>query len=204
MAARDEILRRLRMAAARLPRLEVTPLPPAPRRSASDLLRRFRLEAEALGVACHVEETADGVLARAAALLEGLHLLSWDPQCLPYGAGALAGAATFGRAPRADQARADVGLTGCDAAIAETGSLVLLSGPGRSRTVSLLPPLHVALVAREQIVYSLGDFFAANRARLRHSASCTVITGPSRTADIELTLTLGIHGPARVIVIVGP
>ena len=142
--------------------------------------------------------------ARVAALLDRLHVLSWDPQCLPYGAGALVGAATLGRAPRADQARAEVGLTGCDAALAETGSLVLLSGPGRSRTVSLLPPLHVALVGRDQITYSLGDFFAASRARLRQSASCTIITGPSRTADIELTLTLGIHGPARVIVIVGP
>jgi L-lactate dehydrogenase complex protein LldG len=50
----------------------------------------------------------------------------------------------------------------------------------------------------------MGEFFARNRERIASTAGCTFITGPSRTADIELTLTLGVHGPGRVIVVVGP
>ena len=71
-------------------------------------------------------------------------------------------------------------------------------------TVSLLPPFHVALVERSRLLFSMAEVFEAYRDRLESSASCTFITGPSRTADIELTLTLGIHGPGRVAVIVGP
>ena len=74
-------------------------------------------------------------------------LLSWDPSELPYGLGGLVNGAIFGRAARAEQARAEIGLTGCDAAIAETGSLAMISAPGRSRAVSLLPPFHIAIVS---------------------------------------------------------
>jgi L-lactate dehydrogenase complex protein LldG len=70
--------------------------------------------------------------------------------------------------------------------------------------VSLLPPFHIALVERRRLCFSMAEVFEAYRDRLAGSASCTFITGPSRTADIELTLTLGIHGPGRVAVIIGP
>jgi L-lactate dehydrogenase complex protein LldG len=131
-------------------------------------------------------------------------VLSWDPAHLPYQAGTVLNDPTLGQSPRAFQATADVGVTGCDAAAAETGSLVMFSAPGRSRVVSLLPPFHVAVVERHRIHFSMAEVFDAYRDRLESSASCTFITGPSRTADIELTLTLGIHGPGRVAVIVGP
>ena len=137
-------------------------------------------------------------------LIDGLRVLSWDPSELPCGAGALAGHAVFGRSPRAAQARAEIGLTGCDAAIAETGSLAMISAPGRSRAVSLLPPAHLAIVSPALLKFSMAEFFADHADQLRQAASCTFITGPSRTADIELTLTLGIHGPGRVVVVLGP
>jgi L-lactate dehydrogenase complex protein LldG len=137
-------------------------------------------------------------------LLDGVRVLSWDPSELPYGVGELVPTATLGRSPRTEQARADIGLTGCDAAIAESGSIAMISAPGRSRLVSLLPPAHIAIVTPAQLAFSMAEFFADYAEQLRAAASCTFITGPSRTGDIELTLTLGIHGPGRVVVVLGP
>ncbi len=168
------------------------------------MLERFLLEARALGVDAFVEATPEAVRERLATLTAGLRVLSWNPDQLPYDAGAVVGGATFGLSPRAEQAAADVGVTGCHAAIAETGSLALLSGAGCSRVVSLLPPLHVALVRPDDLCGTMGDFFSTNADRLAGASSCTFVTGPSRTADIELSLTIGVHGPGRVVIIVGP
>jgi L-lactate dehydrogenase complex protein LldG len=112
--------------------------------------------------------------------------------------------AALGSDPRERQAAAELGITGCDAAIAETASLVLLSGRGRSRAVSLLPAVHLALAQRHQLCLTMAEMFEQYSGALQSAASCTLITGPSRTADIELTLTLGIHGPGRVVVVIGP
>jgi L-lactate dehydrogenase complex protein LldG len=161
-------------------------------------------EARALGVDTFVETSPESVRDRLAALIAGLRVLSWNPDQLPYGAGAVVRSATFGSSPRAEQAVADVGVTGCHGAIAETGSLALLSTPGCSRAVSLLPPLHVALVRPDDLFYGMSDFFAAHADGIAAVSSCTFVTGPSRTADIELSLTIGVHGPARVVIIVGP
>jgi L-lactate dehydrogenase complex protein LldG len=95
-------------------------------------------------------------------------------------------------------------VTGCDGAIAETGSLVLLSGEGKPRAASLLPPVHLAVVQRKDLRFGMGEFFTERAAEMAGAACCTFITGPSRTADIELTLTLGVHGPGEVIVVMGP
>lgn len=96
----------------------------------------------------------------------------------------------------------DVGITSCDCAIAETGTLMMLSRPGQERVASLLPPMHVAIVERQQIVPDLLDAFAMLGAETLPS-NVTFITGPSKTGDIELQLTTGVHGPGkwRVIVI---
>ena len=105
---------------------------------------------------------------------------------------------------RAIAARADLGLTGVDLAIAETGTLVLVSGAGRPRSTSLLPPCHIALFDRTALVESLpqvGVFLEAwhgDGAPPADGAVVNFITGPSRTADIELTLTRGVHGPKEV------
>jgi len=169
-----------------------------------EVLERFLVEARALGVQTFVEGAADGVRERLSTLVSGLRVLSWNLEQLPYDAGSVVAGASFGSAPRAEQAAADVGVTGCHGAVAETGSLVLLSAPGCSRAVSLLPPLHVALVRPEDLYPTMGDFFAANADRMSGAGSCTFVTGPSRTADIELSLTIGVHGPGRVAIIVGP
>jgi L-lactate dehydrogenase complex protein LldG len=168
------------------------------------LLDRFITEARALGVDTLVETSADAVRARLASLVGGQRVLSWNPDQLPYGAGSIVAGAALGSSPRDEQAHAQVGVTGCHGAIAETGSLALLSLPGCSRTASLLPPLHVALVRPEDFFDAMGAFFDARKDQIAAASNCTFVTGPSRTADIELSLTIGVHGPARVAVIVGP
>jgi L-lactate utilization protein LutC len=93
----------------------------------------------------------------------------------------------------------DAGLTDVAAAIAETGSLVVCSGPGRSRGPWLVPPVHVAVVEEAQILPDLVDLWSGGAAL---PAATTIITGPSKTADIEGILVTGVHGPGAVHVIV--
>ena len=168
------------------------------------LQERFALEARALGVEIYIEPTSASVCDRLRTLVAGLRVLTWDPARLPYGCGSTVDDGLVGSSPRAEQARAEIGVTGCHGAIAETGSLALIGGPGCSPTVSLLPPVHVAIVRPEDLFDSMGTFFAARADAMAQSANCTFVTGPSRTADIELSLTIGVHGPGRVAIVFGP
>ena len=98
---------------------------------------------------------------------------------------------------------ADLGITEVDYAIADTGSLVLLAGERQGRLASLLPPVHVALLKPSALVPSMADLLpvvgAENREQPGQLSSCiTFITGPSRTADIEKIITIGIHGPVEL------
>jgi L-lactate utilization protein LutC len=102
--------------------------------------------------------------------------------------------------PVNDYASADVTVEEVLAGIAETGSIVCAGLEGRSVQASLLPSHHVALLPRAKIFATLDDFFAAQPTSL--PTNLTLITGPSRTADIELTLTVGVHGPSRLDVVV--
>jgi len=209
MSARAAILARLRNA-QRTGRVPVGPRRPepvfeTPPESGSETpLSRFLIELTGLGVEHHVEPTPDDVCARVAALVGTRPVLSWDGDRLPYGVGrVLAGAAT-GRSPRDSQASMEIGVTGCHAAIAETGSLVVLSGKGMPRAASLLPQVHVCVVRSGDVYSTMGEFFTKRALDIAGAACCTFITGPSRTADIALTLTLGVHGPGCVVVVVGP
>jgi len=96
----------------------------------------------------------------------------------------------------------DVGISTVQAAIAETGTLVLVSADERHRLVSLVPPVHIAIVDASRICETLGEALALLRNGRELSRAVTFITGPSRTADIELTLTVGVHGPQELYVIV--
>lgn len=94
-----------------------------------------------------------------------------------------------------------VGVTGAHAALADTGSVALVHGNGRPRLASLLPPVHVALVPVDRLHATLGALWQAEPEWLRASANVVLVTGPSRTADIEMTLTRGVHGPRIVHVV---
>lgn len=98
--------------------------------------------------------------------------------------------------------RAEIGVTFADFAIADTGTLVLVSGEERHRLVSLLPPIHVCLLDPDRIVANLTELLrqTGQRCYSRELApyAITLITGPSRTADIEHTVTTGVHGPREL------
>lgn len=98
----------------------------------------------------------------------------------------------------------DAGITDVHAAIAETGTLVCYADAGHSRGLSLVPPVHVAIVRKSDIVPDLIDFYGRLKgiAGAELSSSMTFITGPSKTADIEGELVVGVHGPGQVHVMV--
>jgi L-lactate dehydrogenase complex protein LldG len=106
-------------------------------------------------------------------------------------------------------ASAQVCISGADLAIAESGTLLLRSGAGRARLASLLAPVHIAVLQAGAIVRGLGAALALLQARhgpdiFADSSNLTLISGPSRTGDIEQTLVLGAHGPREIhVVIVG-
>src|SRR6185436_18691898 len=96
----------------------------------------------------------------------------------------------------------DIGITTAQAAIAETGTLVLDSSRERNRLISLVPPVHIAIVEAANLHSTLGETLAALQSDDEISPVVTFITGPSRTADIELTLAIGVHGPQELYVII--
>ncbi len=104
--------------------------------------------------------------------------------------------------PTSDSLVADslvqAGLTGSFAGVADTGSLVILSGAGQPLLTSLLPELHIAIVWEKDIVDTLAEVLV--RDEVRKASAAIVVTGPSRTADIEMTLTIGVHGPGELFV----
>ena len=95
-----------------------------------------------------------------------------------------------------------VGITCAFCAIAETGTLMMLSGPDTPAAVSLLPETHIAVVSRARIVRTMDDAWSLlRRERSGLPRAINFVSGPSRTADIEQTVTLGAHGPYRVHIV---
>jgi len=95
-----------------------------------------------------------------------------------------------------DMALCDLGITEADCLLPETGTLVLRSSAEKPRGVSLLPRMHLAIVLPEMLRADMHQVFA----EAKDSRYLVFITGPSRTADIELTVTLGVHGPRNLYV----
>ena len=207
MTAREEILQRL-WAGAR-PEAAVLPQPWRSRRAFPDLAAQFeRALLAAKGEVRRVDGWATAVaetirllteLGAERVVVDGggerpLTDIPW-PTLAPSIQFTHPGAADW----RAQCAAADVGLSGAVAALAETGTLVVQSGPGQSRLATLLPPVHIALLPTDRL---LPDLFAWTQARQpTPPANTTLISGPSKTADIEQTLSIGVHGPKRFIIV---
>ncbi len=192
------------------------------------LIRKIQEELPAVsGAVAHVHSSADAVqyvthLAQERAaqlvvrwqsdLLETLevdaalqqHGMTVHTTAVPTGRKASAAAMAAQRQTLRDVVtRADLGVSGVDYVIAETGTLVLSALAGQMRGVSLLPPVHVAIARTSQVLGTLADFLlltqAAGTDLQQQLTSCvSFVTGPSRTADIELTLAVRVHGPGEL------
>jgi len=103
---------------------------------------------------------------------------------------------------RGASVEADIGITSADYALADTGTLVLLASPGEARMISLLPPVHVAVFPRSRMLANLDELFGILPAPAEQTSSMVLITGPSRTADIEQILVRGVHGPGEIYAII--
>jgi L-lactate dehydrogenase complex protein LldG len=186
------------------------------------LVKRFRKELDGLAGSTYLVESVDEAAAQIVDLAQSLgatQLLGWEAAAFDAlgvpglidrlaarGLSMVSQQIPFAGDPRREQlATLDplpLGLTGADAGLAESGSIVLTSGPGRGRLASLMVPVHIAVLRRDRMVFALSDLF-----RLRPDlasmpgSNLVCITGPSRTADIEMTLSRGVHGPREIHVI---
>lgn len=183
----------------------------------ADLIEQFESELARIGVHYHRAPTADS----AAQYIEGICLIrnaktavGWEAEIIDEVdlkkrlksqnielITELSGAEFLSTA-----AIAEVGISGVDYALADTGSLVLFAAKGQARSISLLPPVHIAIVRPEQLLSGLVDLFPLVYGEYKKqsgdlSSAITFITGPSRTADIELKLVVGVHGPQQLHVI---
>ena len=104
------------------------------------------------------------------------------------------------RLVKTDLANCDVSITGCESLVARTGTIVMSSAQTSGRTVSVYAPIHICIAYTNQLVYDLKDALQAAKDKYRSNfpSLITFATGPSRTADIEKTLVVGVHGPKEV------
>jgi len=209
--SRDRILNKLRSAPQ-----PFTDVPPresyrhlVPNVSAEGLTARFFSEAANLGCKVTQHDSAESAIKSILDIIVGegfADLLSWSLDKIPLAGLAEALAAAKIHIITADvgketAAQARVGLTGVSAALASTGSLILSSGAGQSRSASLLPPVHIAVVVQNQIVADFESWITAHP-DFRRASNHVVISGASRTADIAMETVMGVHGPGEVYVVI--
>lgn len=178
---------------------------------AVDLVDRFEAALNDVGGKVHRGDPAT-VAVRVAAAHGAADYLSWDDSFLPAGvASALAGAGLRrldsvvppDRRQEHQQLYHEValGVTGAEAGLAESGSIVVRSGPGRPRMASVIPTVHLAFLSPADIHRSLAHWASLHAGTIGDAANVVVITGVSRTGDIEMRLNTGVHGPAQVHVV---
>lgn len=205
---------RLPEAAAAPPPLLELPEPPA----IDELVDRFARELEAVNGHVHQVTSDSEAFAQLEALFEQYQAhgyLGWDSEHLPLagvhdyltGRGFTRGKTRLAHELEARQeeqnelAQFEIGVTGALAAVADSGTLMVQMGAGRGRFASLLPVVHIALIKADQLYLSLNHFIRAYPEVNMGSSNTVAITGPSRTGDIEGVLTLGVHGPKELHVI---
>jgi L-lactate dehydrogenase complex protein LldF len=189
------------------------------RRGSKDPVTRFCTELEALGGIfhhCRERDALELILAHIEESGFGL-VLTWETgtpvltqvtkHLADKGMKILNPELPRGRGPErwrrlAEIGAAHIGLTGATAGIAETGTLVIPSGAMRSQLASLLPHIHFAILRAEDIYPNMEAWLEAGGKGLFEETACVnLVSGPSRTADIEMTLTIGVHGPQKLIVV---
>lgn len=213
MTSRDSILNRLRTATVafdHMPEVK-TRLPVAVVEDTSPqaCLDLFVKQAEALQ--CKVSRCADEDEAIRVVLdtvKPDQRVMTWEFAHIPLPglADALTGAQIT--AVTTGDPAIRVGVTGADAAIAATGSLVVNSGPGKARQTSLLPDVHIAVIRQTQIIPTMemwqAELLAAGPESMTAPSNLMIISGASRTADIAMELVLGAHGPRELHIVIVP
>ncbi len=212
---REAFLHRVRQAVAEGNRAGAAP--PLPERGAvgyqgagADPIGRLRAELTAAGGVLHVVADDAGAAAKVLELVAAksarralvgrgavLDRLGLPDRLRAAGVEVAKADALPAGAERETLFAADIGVSGVDHVIAETGSLVVTARPEEPRSLTLLPPVHVAVADRSQLLPDLFDLFAALGGRAMPS-NLSLITGPSKTGDIELRLVTGVHGPGEV------
>lgn len=164
-------------------------------------LERFKQELEALGGAvtlCREDELAAEVLA--CLRVRGIQdVLTWERKPAKGGlSGTFLDALEAGgiRLVSTPDPTIRAGLTGAQAGLSETGSILLCGGSGQLLSASLLPEIHLAVLRARDILPRLADVLKLPQ--VREAAASVLVSGPSRTADIEMTLTIGVHGPKEI------
>jgi L-lactate dehydrogenase complex protein LldG len=210
MSSREQILTRLRSREKPFPQV----IPPATYHpmtpmveDEAGLLDRFISEAEALSAITYQPAGEVQAVQQILDILgEDKTVLAWDWQSIPLPTlPAALEAAHISPAPPQDP-EVRVGISGASAALAATGSLVLCSGKGLYRATSLLPPVHIAVITRRQIVANLEGWIQHQRAAglpaFQQVSKVVIVSGPSRTADIAMELFLGMHGPGELHILI--
>lgn len=185
------------------------------------LVKQFKQELEALSGHVHLLEDIEDTAQKILEILNGhqaKRIIAWDDEALglPGLREALAedGVSVVentlpsnGADRKAKLAEMDdivVGLTGAQGGLADTGAVALISGPSRGRLASLLPPVHVTLLSKNRLYPSIPNFLSTHPTATADGSNLVFIAGPSRTGDIEMTLSMGVHGPGEVHVIITP
>lgn len=171
-------------------------------RSDWEPLARFRERALGLSSSVDAADSPAAVPGAVARYLKS-HSLPLDAVCWSEFASLDWQAAGMSVASRPARDSDLVGITGAFCAIAETGTLMTLTGPRTPATVSLLPETHIAIVSASRIVRGMEEAWQLMRDEIgQPPRAVNFISGPSRTADIEQTVTLGAHGPYRVHIVI--
>ncbi len=206
MSSRADILETIRRAVGRKEGQEPPPLPPpvlrTPPADRSALVSEFVERLDKLAGKGHVVPSAEDALAAVSELIRGKTAVASNAPLLQTcgitGLAEVQSGFTDREALRAACATADFGISSVDYALAETGSFVMLSSREEARLVSLLPPVHIAVIPRSKILANLDELFSILPKPAEQTSSMVLITGPSRTADIEQILIRGVHGPGEV------
>jgi L-lactate dehydrogenase complex protein LldG len=207
---REAVLHKVRTALARSAGQEPGEPPPVririPEMEGGERVRRFCASLEALAGKTYVATSPADARAHVWSLIAGTSAVASNAPFLDEcGITALEGVRagiTSRDELRAICSTADTGITSADYALADTGTLVMLSSPREARMISLLPPRHIAIVPRIRLLTGLDELLTAMPNPAEITSSMVLITGPSRTADIELTLVRGVHGPGAIHVVI--
>jgi len=210
MISREHVLHKVRAALGRTAGQPPAAAPPArlsvPVWDPAERWRRFSQALEKLGGKALRAGSADEARGYVEELLKGRPAVASNApflaQCgitdLPGVRSGFSEAAAL----REACAAAEAGITSADYGLADTGTLVVFSSEQEARLISLLPPIHIALLPAQRLLTGLDELLTLVPQPAQRSSAMVLITGPSRTADIEQILVRGVHGPGEIHVIV--